>query len=657
MAAPIGALRAEMSAGHAQFERDMGKARAAVQKNGRQMETAMNKVGASFTSTIKTIASIGAAYLAVNKAWDYAEQAAKYEQSRQAFNSMAEGMGADAEKVFERVRKLSGGLIDDNALIESMNKAISLGIPIEKLGDLMLIARAKSRDMGITTTQAFNDIATGIGRGSPLILDNLGLVMKVGTANEQMAASLGKTVQELTDKEKKMAILNATLDAGKEALSRHNLEVLTDKERMDSLGASTANLGIELGKLFKGPVSDVSSGLASIVKNINELIETNRKWKEEQSDPSTIIQNEIDLLGKKIAIHSKLAKVIPGRQEKVEEMALQREQLVLELESLAVLKKRKASADAEAAATKKRAKEDADAEAAAADARERARVAAEDLANAKRKIGDAAVLQMRREVELYGKSSELEKMRWETEQGRYADILPAHKQLLLQYAEEMDRLNALAEASKAAMEKVGESTDEAEDKFKELKYTIEGWGKDSAAAIADFAMSGETSFRDMIDAMIRDLLRMAAYQNITAPLFGGISSMVGKVFSGGATVAGGSTTLDLTRNLSVSGFHSGGIVGRDSSFTRSLPGSLFSHAPRLHSGLMPDEFPAILQRGEAVIPKDAVGGAGDTNVFIYAVDAKSFEDMCRRNPGAINSQVLQSLRDNKTRSEIKSLLR
>lgn len=63
MAAPIGALRAEMSAGHAQFERDMGKARAAVQKNGRQMETAMNKVGASFTSTIKTIASIGAAYL------------------------------------------------------------------------------------------------------------------------------------------------------------------------------------------------------------------------------------------------------------------------------------------------------------------------------------------------------------------------------------------------------------------------------------------------------------------------------------------------------------------------------------------------------------------------------------------------------------------
>ena len=653
MAAPIGALRAEMSAGHAQFERDMGKARAAVQKNGRQMETAMNKVGASFTSTIKTIASIGAAYLAVNKAWDYAEQAAKYEQSRQAFNSMAEGMGADAEKVFERVRKLSGGLIDDNALIESMNKAISLGIPIEKLGDLMLIARAKSRDMGITTTQAFNDIATGIGRGSPLILDNLGLVMKVGTANEQMAASLGKTVQELTDKEKKMAILNATLDAGKEALSRHNLEVLTDKERMDSLGASTANLGIELGKLLKGPVSDVSSGLASIVKNINELIETNRKWKEEQSDPSTIIQNEIDLLDKKIAIHSKLAKVIPGRQEKVEEMALLREQLVLELENLSTLKKRAAAAAEEAAAEKRRAKEKSEADAAAAEAAEREKEARAKFATEQKRLGEEAILRARREVELYGEVSEADKVRWEIEKGRYADLLPEHQKLLLQYAEELDRLDALAEANKAAMEKVGESTDEAEDKFKELKYTIEGWGQDSAAAIADFAMRGETSFRDMIDAMIRDLLRMAAYQNITRPLFGGISGAIGNLFGGGTTGphigAGGTTAF---------GMHGGGIAGQDSSFTRTLPGGLFSHAPRLHSGLMPDEFPAILQKGEAVIPKDAVGGgAGDTNVFIYAVDAKSFEDMCRRNPGAINSQVLQSLRDNKTRSEIKSLLR
>lgn len=202
-------------------------------------------------------AFVAAAYYTIQKAWDLAAQAAEYEQSRQAFRSMAERMGADAEEVFGKVRKLSGGLIDDASLTQSMNKALSLGIPIEKLGDLMLIARAKSRDMGITATQAFNDIATGIGRGSPLILDNLGLMLKLGSANEAMAASLGKTVEQLTDKEKKTAILNATLDAGKEALSRYNLEVLTTKERMDALKVQFLNITHVIG----GFILRVGAGL------------------------------------------------------------------------------------------------------------------------------------------------------------------------------------------------------------------------------------------------------------------------------------------------------------------------------------------------------------------------------------------------------------
>ena len=48
--------------------------------------------------------------------------------------------------------------------------------------------------------------------------------------------------------------------------------------------------------------------------------------------------------------------------------------------------------------------------------------------------------------------------------------------------------------------------------------------------------------------------------------------------------------------------HSGGVVG--SNDTRvNVPSWLFANAPRLHGGLKADEFPAILQSGETVIPK------------------------------------------------------
>ena len=50
--------------------------------------------------------------------------------------------------------------------------------------------------------------------------------------------------------------------------------------------------------------------------------------------------------------------------------------------------------------------------------------------------------------------------------------------------------------------------------------------------------------------------------------------------------------------------HQGGVVGSPGIPTQLVPASLFIGAPRLHEGLKPDEFPAILQKGEEVIPRN-----------------------------------------------------
>jgi hypothetical protein len=60
------------------------------------------------------------------------------------------------------------------------------------------------------------------------------------------------------------------------------------------------------------------------------------------------------------------------------------------------------------------------------------------------------------------------------------------------------------------------------------------------------------------------------------------------------------------------GFHSGGIVGQGGT-PRFVDPQMFLHAPRLHSGLAADEFPAIFQRGERVIPKSG-GQGGQINI-------------------------------------------
>ncbi|HRU78838.1 MAG TPA: hypothetical protein P5214_10635, partial [Rectinema sp.] len=236
------------------------KTSADIQKSAKTMQNGFNGVA---TSLKGLMAGIGVIYL-LRKAWNMAEISAQFEQSKMAFRSMATAMGADADRLYATLREKSANLIDEKSLTEAANRAMSLGIPIEKLGILMEIARAKARDMGISTTQAFNDIATGVGRGSPLILDNLGLIMKVGSANEAMAKSLGKTVEQLSDKDRKLAILNATIDAGKEALDRYDLSQKTTKEKMEQLTATVANLQLYIGQGLIRAVAGATGAIYSI---------------------------------------------------------------------------------------------------------------------------------------------------------------------------------------------------------------------------------------------------------------------------------------------------------------------------------------------------------------------------------------------------------
>lgn len=49
-------------------------------------------------------------------------------------------------------------------------------------------------------------------------------------------------------------------------------------------------------------------------------------------------------------------------------------------------------------------------------------------------------------------------------------------------------------------------------------------------------------------------------------------------------------------------FHSGGVVGETPTPVRIVNPSIFAGAPRLHSGLRWDEYPAILQKNETVLP-------------------------------------------------------
>lgn len=98
-----------------------------------------------------------------------------------------------------------------------------------------------------------------------------------------------------------------------------------------------------------------------------------------------------------------------------------------------------------------------------------------------------------------------------------------------------------------AQDKFEESTNQMKDAgkglFDDLQSAIEGWGKSSADAITQFVMGTQTSFKNMVNSIIQDLIRMTVYRTITQPLFGAIGGMFPTFADGGIMTSEGPMPL------------------------------------------------------------------------------------------------------------------
>lgn len=97
---------------------------------------------------------------------EFTNSSAQLQEVSSAMDRLTHNIGANSQEIMDTLRSASKGAVTDYELILASNKAMSLGVAknTEEFGVLMEIARAKAKNMGISTTQAFNDIVTGLGR-------------------------------------------------------------------------------------------------------------------------------------------------------------------------------------------------------------------------------------------------------------------------------------------------------------------------------------------------------------------------------------------------------------------------------------------------------------------------------------------------------------
>lgn len=196
------------------------------------------------------------------------------------------GMAQGVERAFNRIsapgmldelRKSTKGMVNDLQLMQSAVKANNFKIPLDELGTLLRFAQQRAQETGESVEYLTDSIVTGIGRQSPLILDNLGIsasklkeeVAKTG----DFAKAVGKIVRE--------------------ELSKSGTSIDTAADKAQQRAVLLQNIQMSIGQRMIGMVNSVGSAWTSFLDVINRWVSipTVEKLRDEQRETNILARS------------------------------------------------------------------------------------------------------------------------------------------------------------------------------------------------------------------------------------------------------------------------------------------------------------------------------------------------------------------------------
>jgi len=181
-----------------------------------------------------------------------------------SFRRLTASIGQDAGKIEAAMRRGLGGAVSRLDMMRRANTAILLGIPVtaRQMENLSRTALRLGRAVGRGPVEALGDLITGIGRMSPLILDNLGITIKA----EEAFRDLGEGA---TDAEKRLAFFNAVMDKANDRSKTLGDVGAGANEEWAKLKATLADTAGVIGQTLEPAVSRLLESMNKVFSSNN----------------------------------------------------------------------------------------------------------------------------------------------------------------------------------------------------------------------------------------------------------------------------------------------------------------------------------------------------------------------------------------------------
>jgi hypothetical protein len=208
------------------FRRSIQQVDARLKETAKQFNNLGGVIGAAFAG--------GAIINFANEAMRLGDELQKVSQGFARF-------GGEAN--LQQLRKATNGLLTDLELMKTATKAGTFGIGIGEMGNLLQFAKRRAQETGQEVQYLVDSIVTGIGRKSPLILDNLGI-----SATQLRSKLNGVSVEAASVAD----VSRAVGEIASEQLRFMGDAAVTATDRMQQLNVRWENLKANIGTGLQG---------------------------------------------------------------------------------------------------------------------------------------------------------------------------------------------------------------------------------------------------------------------------------------------------------------------------------------------------------------------------------------------------------------------
>jgi len=249
-----------------------GKLGGAAQGAGKILSN-VAKVGlaAVATGAAAAVAGVGALVVGIGK---LALEAAPIQGVKNAFEGLTESFEGGSAAMLAALKESSAGMITNRDLMMSFNTAAQLVSKdfAKQLPDAMQylskVAAATGQDMGYM----MDSMVRGVGRLSPMILDNLGIQVDLTEATAAYAKELGVEASELTKTQQQAALMNQVL--AKLAINTADMPDATGSAAatMAELKATIQDTKDAIGMAFLPALQELMKPLAELAQDLGPQI-------------------------------------------------------------------------------------------------------------------------------------------------------------------------------------------------------------------------------------------------------------------------------------------------------------------------------------------------------------------------------------------------